>query len=168
MSTHIYKIKKGEIELETTDKDLALRILGFWEQQFRAPKLQRPQPVKVSIKETERSYCFGKGGSVSKACVEEVFNAIAESHKPYILKEELRPLEKKYSAAYVGRALKLLKLKGMVQSFRIGIKAGYRSTISKRDVVSPLKVLDQESQALVERASEEAKIQEKAIREGLK
>jgi hypothetical protein len=167
MSTHTYKLKKGDVELETDDRDLILRILGFKEEAV-VPKLRVAPPKKVEIRETESSYYLGKGGAVSKICVEEVFKAIADSEKPYVLLQDLAPLEQKYSKVYVRRALQLLRLEGLIQSWRIGTKAAYKSLVKKKALVFPLKILEKEAKEAAEKASEESKVQEKVIHEGLK
>jgi len=165
---HTYKIRKGNIELETNDKDLILRILGFEEEKTTLPRGTIVPPKEEEIRETKSLYHLKSCGVVSKACVEEVFKAIVESGKPYCFPEELAPLKEKYNRAYVGRAIHLLKLKGLIQSYRIGKKVAYQSTVRKRAVTSPIRILDKESKVAATRASNESKIQEKIIHEGMK
>jgi len=164
----MYKIKKGDIELETDDKDLILRLLGFKEEKPPMPILAKQRIQKAEIKETEKSFVLGASGSVSKVCTEEVYQAIAKTEKPYVLRKDLTPLEEKYSKAYVQRALQILKLQGLIQSWRIGQKSAYKSAVKKKAVVFPLKILEKEAKEAAEKASEESKMQEKVIREGLK
>jgi len=140
-----YKLRKGDIELETDDKDLVLRILGFKEEKAILPKVIPTK--KEEIKETETGFYLEDGRVVSKPCVEEVFKAIIDSEKPYLLRDDLKPLMEKYNQTYINRALKVLELKGLIQKLRLGRRVAYK---------------------VAEKISEELKSQQKVIQEGLK
>jgi len=171
MSEHVYRIKKGDIEVETTDKQLIMRIFRMEEKPLLAvPTLPAK---KIEIRETETCLYLGEGGAVSKACVEEVGDFITSSKEPFVTFEDLRAHSFRYPEIYIRRAIQILKLHNRIESFRIsgrgrGRKVGYTSLLKRKGAAPSPLVLEKEGKEAAERVEEEHKTYQRVIKEGLK
>jgi len=178
---HRYEIKKGDVELKTSDKELAYRFLGI-EEVVRTPmapislvyKREGREKPKQTIRETENCYVIGDSGSVSKDCVSDVHNAVIRNSvgKQYVMRKEIDADEamKKWSATYKSRALSVLAEKGKIKRWRLSGKRnkyGY-SPITPFEKPPAVKVVDEKTKEMIRASVKEVRTQADVLREGQK
>jgi len=128
MSTYNYKVKKGEFELDTDDRELVLRILGIAATPIRIvskpqiPKKKEKPSKKVlkaeDIKETLTSFVLSPREFVSRACVAEILVFLRSRGEP-VISADIHKALPKYSKSYINRALRLLIAKKQIEKLRV-------------------------------------------------
>jgi hypothetical protein len=174
---HKYVIKKGDVEIRTSDKELAYKFLGI--QTEAKPPAEPVRAIslvyKPKIRETEKSYVIGDAGSVSKDCVSDVHNAVIRNSvgKPYITRKEIDSDEnlKKWSAAYKSRALSVLAEKGKIKRMKLSErrnKYGYSPITPFEERKPSVAIIDAETKKKLQEAEKERRLQSESARESLK